>query len=56
MMILATLTENQIKIFEDFMEGKEENLKVLTENIRAKEQAFRNSNENELGKIVSSEK
>ncbi len=53
--ILATLTESQIKIFEDFTEGKEENLKVLTENIKAKEQAFRNSNEKELEKIISSE-
>lgn len=53
--ILATLTEGQIKIFEDFTEGKEENLKVLTENIKAKEQAFRNSNENALEKIISSE-
>ena len=53
--ILATLTENQIKIFEDFAEGKEENLKTLTENIKAKEQAFRNSNENALEKIIGGE-
>lgn len=53
--ILATLTEDQIKIFEDFTEGKEENLKTLTENIKAKEQAFRNSNENALEKIIGSE-
>jgi len=55
MNILATLTEDQIKIFEDFTEGKDENLKTLTENIKAKEQAFRNSNENALEKIISSE-
>lgn len=55
MNILATLTEDQIKIFEDFTEGKEENLKVLTENIKAKEQAFRNSNESALEKIVGNE-
>lgn len=55
MNILATLTENQIKIFEDFAEGKEENLKVLTENIKAKEQAFRNSDESALEKIISNE-
>jgi hypothetical protein len=54
--ILATLTEDQIKIFEDFTEGKEENLKTLTENIKAKEQAFRNSNENALEEIINSEK
>ena len=53
--ILTTLTEDQIKIFEDFTEGKDENLKTLTENIKAKEQAFRNSNENVLEKIISSE-
>ncbi len=55
MNILVTLTEDQIKIFEDFTEGKEENLKTLTENIKAKEQAFRNSNENALEKITDSE-
>ncbi len=54
-LILTTLTEDQIKIFEDFTEGKEENLKVLTENIKAKEQAFRNSDENALEKIISNE-
>lgn len=53
--ILATLTEDQIKIFEDFTEGKEENLKILTGNIKAKEQAFRNSNESALEKIIDSE-
>ena len=53
--ILATLTEDQIKIFEDFTEGKGENLKVLTENIKAKEQAFRNSNESMLEEIVKNE-
>ncbi len=55
MNILAVLTEDQIKIFEDFTEGKEENLKVLTENIKAKERAFRNADENSLEKIISSE-
>ena len=55
MNILATLTEDQIKIFDDFAEGKEENLKTLTENIKAKEQAFRNSNESALEKIIDSE-
>ncbi len=55
MNILATLAEDQIKIFEDFTEEKEENLKTLTENIKAKERAFRNSDENELEKIIASE-
>lgn len=55
MNILATLTKDQIKIFEDFTEGKVENLKTLTENIKAKERAFRNSNENALEKIISNE-
>lgn len=55
MNILATLTEDQIKIFEDFTEGKEENLETLTENIKAKEQAFINSNESALEKIVKNE-
>ncbi len=56
MNILATLTEDQIKIFEDFTEGKEENLKALTENIKAKEQAFRNADENALEEIIQGEK
>lgn len=55
MNILAILTEDQIKIFEDFTEGKEENLKVLTENIKAKEQALRNSDKNALEEIISNE-
>ncbi len=53
--ILATLTEGQIKILEDFMEGKEENLKTLTENIKAKRQAFENGNEEALEKILGGE-
>ena len=56
MNILATLAEDQIKIFEDFTEGKEENLKVLTENIKAKEKAFRNADENAFEEIINSEK
>ncbi len=55
MNILATLTEDQIKIFEDFTEGKEENLKVLTENIKAKRQAFESRDEKRLEEIVKNE-
>ncbi len=55
MNILATLAEDQIKIFEDFTEGKEENLKVLTENIKAKRQAFESRDEKRLEEIVKNE-
>jgi hypothetical protein len=54
--VLATLTEAQIKIFDNFTEGKEENLITLTENIKAKRQAFKNSDEKALEEIIKEEK
>ena len=53
--ILVTLTEDQIKIFEDFIEGREENLKLLTKNLKDKETAFRNNNQEALDKILKEE-
>jgi len=53
--ILGILTEDQIKIFEDFVDGQEENLKILTENIKAKKQAFENQDEGALEKIIKGE-
>jgi hypothetical protein len=53
--ILGALTEDQIKIFEDFVDGQEENLKILTENIKAKKQAFENQDERALEEIIKGE-
>lgn len=53
--ILATLTEDQIGIFKDFTDEKEENLKTLTENIKAKRRAFENWDEKALEEIIKSE-
>lgn len=53
--ILGILTEDQIKIFEDFVDGQEENLKILTENIKAKKQAFENQDERALEEIIKGE-
>jgi hypothetical protein len=54
--ILAVLTEDQIKIFKDFADGKEENLKILTENIKAKRRAFENQDEKALEEIIRGER
>ena len=53
--ILATLTEGQIEIFKEFAERKEENLKTLTENIKAKRRAFESRDKKALKEIVISE-
>jgi hypothetical protein len=54
-LVLAILTEDQVKIFEEFIDGKEENLKILTENIKAKKQAFENQDEKALEEIIKGE-
>ncbi|MDO8492093.1 MAG: hypothetical protein Q7S34_00435 [bacterium] len=53
--ILESLDDAQIKIFEDFIGGKEENLKKLTDNLKAKRKAFENLDEKALEKILTSE-
>lgn len=53
--ILATLTDEQIKTFEDFIDNKEENLKTLTENVKAKKQAFENYDKKALEEIIKNE-
>ena len=53
--ILGKLDEAQKKIMEDFIDGSEENLRILTENIKAKKQAFENSDEKALEKIINNE-
>lgn len=53
--ILGKIDDFQTKVFEDFIGVKEENLKLLTDNIKAKESAFRNSDEKALEKILKEE-
>lgn len=53
--ILATLIDEQIKTFEDFIDNKEENLKTLTENVKAKKQAFENYDKKALEEIIKNE-
>lgn len=55
-LMLEGLNEEQIKILEDFIEGKEENLKELTENFKAKRKAFEDLDEKALEEIVETEK
>ena len=53
--VLESLDDAQIKIFENFVDGKEENLKELTDNLKAKRRAFEELDEKALDKIVTSE-
>lgn len=53
--ILEKIDEFQIKIFEDFIEGKEENLKLLTENLKAKIEAMKKLDKIALEEIIKQE-
>lgn len=53
--VLGNLDDAQIRIFEDFVDGKEENLRELTENIKAKRAAFGNLDEKALEEILKNE-
>lgn len=53
--ILEKLDEAQKRIMEDFIDGSKENLRILTENIKAKKQAFENSDEKTLEEIINNE-
>lgn len=54
--MLEGLNEEQVKILEDFVEGKEENLRELTENFKAKRKALEYLDEKALEEIIKSEK
>lgn len=54
--ILGKIDDFQIKVFEDFVEGKEENLKMLTENLKTKAEAIKTLDEEALEKIIEQEK
>ncbi|MDO8686937.1 MAG: hypothetical protein Q7K11_01900 [Candidatus Berkelbacteria bacterium] len=53
--VLESLDDAQIKIFEDFIDNKEENLKELTANLKAKRRAFEELDEKALEEIITKE-
>ncbi len=55
LLILGKLDDFQVKVFEDFIDGKEENLKILTENIKSKQKAFETLDQKSLDKILEEE-
>ena len=53
--ILENLEEQQVKIFEDFINNAQDKLAFLTNNIKSKRKAFENNNQDDLDKILSEE-
>lgn len=53
--ILQKLDDTQIKVFEDFIDNKEENLKFLTENLKTKTTAFKNFDQELLESVLKKE-
>ncbi|MEX1064056.1 MAG: hypothetical protein WED06_01825 [Candidatus Paceibacterota bacterium] len=53
--ILEQLDDDQAKVFIDFINGKEENLQLLTHNIKAKKEALEKGDDKLLEKILKQE-
>lgn len=53
--ILQKLEEAQIKIFEDFIDNKDENLRFLTENLKTKTKAFETFDQELLDSVLKKE-
>lgn len=53
--ILGKIDDFQTRVFEDFIESKEENLQLLTGNLKAKMEAIRNLDEKAMEKIIKQE-
>ena len=53
--ILEGMNDEQVKILEDFVENKEDNLKELTGNLKAKRMALENLDEKALDEIIKNE-
>lgn len=53
--ILERLEADQVKVFEDFVNNDETKLRILTENLRAKEWTFRTGDEKALEEILEEE-
>jgi hypothetical protein len=54
-LLLSKIDGEQLETFEDFVQGNEENLKILTENIKSKKKAFESLDEKALDKIIQNE-
>ncbi len=52
-MILNNVQDEQLRIFDGFIEGREENLRTLTLNLRVKMDAFRTVDEKSVQKLVT---
>lgn len=55
LLLLSKIDGEQLETFEDFVQGDEENLKVLTGNIKSKRKAFENLDEGALDEIIQKE-
>ena len=53
--ILENLDEAQIRIYENFVDNKEEDLRLLTENLKAKAKAIKNLDEKALEETIKQE-
>lgn len=53
--MLEGLNEEQVKILENFIDGKEENLKEMTENFKAKRKALEDLDEKALEEVIKGE-
>ena len=56
LLLVEKLDDDRVKILEDFIEGKEENLKLLNENFKAKTEALKNLDRKALEDIIKKEK
>lgn len=54
-LMLERLNDKQVKILEDFIDGKEENLKELAENFKAKRRVFEDLDKKSLEEIIKAE-
>ncbi len=55
-LVLPKLDEAQTKIMTDFIDNNEDNLNLITENIKAKKAAFESGDEKALEEIINQEK
>ena len=53
--VLPKLDDTQTKIFEDFLNNREENLKFLTENLKTKTKAFETFDSELLDSVLKKE-
>jgi len=51
-MVLEKMPQQQLDVFESFIEGREENLRMLTLNLKVKMDSFQNIDEKTVQKLV----